>query len=372
MEVTKKCLHGKARYINMTIAKRSIFLLSIKNKTMYKKRALIMLVMTMMIGIPITKADVQNVNFRFCDDTEGNDFMQGKKNFMLNPGEPMDLCLIFWSNADKPVQIIYGFTEGVIDPSGIQMCRSDKSATNGFSKYMTSKEPRSFILKKGENKTVHETVTLPLGMSGLQYGCIAYSLATAEWNTLEANNWGIFGIVVNKVFPISLFAGKSADIKNAVTLLETAGGSYTTNRSVKVTMDQNNNLILGFKVKNEGNISQDITLSGRIYNMFGFEKSFSATASRVGPGGEKDLETNVGVIPAYKGFFSIEYMMQNTPKFEFDTTNITEEAKKWGIVTGSAKVYLFSWISIGIVIVLLAIIVKLVRPRRKKVVVAQA
>lgn len=371
MEVTKKCLHGKVRYIDMTIAKRSFFLLSIKNKTMYKKRALIMLVMTMMIGIPIAKADINNVNFRFCDDTEGKDFMQGKKNFMLTPGEPMDLCIIFWSNADVPIQIIYGFTEGLLDPSSLQICESDKSATNGFSKYITSKEPRSFILQKGENKTVHETVTLPLGMSGLQYGCLAYSLATAQWETATSNQ-GVFKLIINKVFPISLFAGKSTDIKNTVTLLETEGGSYTTNKLVKVTMDQNNNLILGFKVKNEGNVSQDITLSGRIYNMFGFEKSFSATASRVGPGGEKDLEANVGVIPAYKGFFSIEYMMQNTPKFEFDITNLTEEAKKWLVVTGSAKVYLFSRISIGILVVLLAIIVKLVRPRRKKVVVAQA
>ena len=332
-----------------------------------------MLVLTMMIGIPIAKADIQDVNFRFCDDTEGKDFMNGKKNFMLTPGEPMDLCIIFWSNFDKPIQIVYGFTEGLIDKiSGLQVCRSDKSDSNGFSKYMISKEPRTFILQKGENKTVHETVTLPLGMSGIQYGCLAYSLATAEGNTQATDMWGIFQLIVNKVFPISLFAGKSADIKNAVTLLETAGGAYTTNRSVKVTMDQNSNLILGFKVKNEGNVSQDITLSGRIYNMFGFEKSFSTATSKVAPWGEKDLEANIGIIPAYKGFFSVEYMMQNTPKFEFDTSNITEEAKKWGIVTGSAKVYLFSWISIGILVVLLAIILKLVRPRRKKVVEVQA
>lgn len=138
----------------------------------------------------------------------------------------------------------------------------------------------------------------------------------------------MFNLIVNKVFPISFFVGKSADIKSSVTLIENEGGEYTTNKAVKATTDEKNNLILGFKVKNEGNVSQDVIISGRVYNMFGFEKSFSMNIARVAPGTEKDLEGNVGIIPAYKGLFNVEYMMQNTPKFEFDTTNLSEDAKK--------------------------------------------
>lgn len=97
-----------------------------------------MLLMTMMIGIPIAKADVQSVDFRFCDDTEGKDFLKGKRNFMVTPGEEMELCMNFGTNSDTPVRIVYGFTVSYLNPSGLQMCDADKSSTNAFSKYITS------------------------------------------------------------------------------------------------------------------------------------------------------------------------------------------------------------------------------------------
>ncbi|MEI6774869.1 MAG: hypothetical protein WCL18_09175 [bacterium] len=77
----------------------------------------------------------------------------------------------------------------------------------------------------------------------------------------------MFNLVVNKVFPISLFVGSSADINNNLILLKNSGGSYTTNTLVKANIDNANNLKLSFLVKNNGNIGQQIQITGKVNNV---------------------------------------------------------------------------------------------------------
>jgi hypothetical protein len=93
-------------------------------------------------------------------------------------------------------------------------------------------------------------------------------------------------------------------------------------------MDQNNNLNLGFLAKNLGNISQNVIITGRIYNILGFEKSFSITINNISPGSQKGGNADIGIIPFYKGPFSVSYTLQFTPKFEFDISTLSDDAKK--------------------------------------------
>ena len=72
------------------------------------------------------------------------------------------------------------------------------------------------MIQAGQPKTIKEKILLPIGMSGVQYGCIAYALGTLEGSGLG----GMFNLVVNKVFPISLFVGNSASIKDDFALLK--------------------------------------------------------------------------------------------------------------------------------------------------------
>jgi hypothetical protein len=92
-------------------------------------------------------------------------------------------------------------------------------------------------------------------------------------------------------------------------------------------MDQNNNLKIDFLVKNQGNISENITITGSIHNILGFEKSFSATINNIGPGSEQHAAADIGIIPFYKGPFTVSYTVNFTPKFDFDASNLSDDIK---------------------------------------------
>ncbi|MEI7558122.1 MAG: hypothetical protein WCJ45_04825 [bacterium] len=62
-------------------------------------------------------------------------------------------------------------------------------------------------------------------------------------------------------------------------------------------MKDGTNLEISAKVKNGGNISQTVQITGSIHNFLGFEKMFTTTAVKLSPGEEKELVANVGVIP---------------------------------------------------------------------------
>lgn len=93
-------------------------------------------------------------------------------------------------------------------------------------------------------------------------------------------------------------------------------------------MDQNNNLKIDFLVKNQGNISQNVTITGRIYNILGFEKTFSVTINNLSPTAQQGGSADIGIIPFYKGPFTVNYTVQFTPKFEFDATTLSDDVKK--------------------------------------------
>jgi hypothetical protein len=49
---------------------------------------------------------------------------------------------------------------------------------------------------------------------------------------------------------------------------------------------------------------------------------------------------------------------------------LSDDIKNWGILIWSAQIYLFSWISLIIILAILAIIIKFFRPRKTKIVTA--
>lgn len=332
---------------------------------MYKKLSVSLLLVWMILCIPLAKADVQDVSFRFCDDTENKDFMAGKKTIMVTPGEAKEICIDFNTNSETPRKILYGFTMAH-QSAGLTVCDSDKWPDNDFSKYFTTTEERSFIIQKDQPKTIKENILLPLGMSGIQYWCLAFSLSAPEGTGIG----GMFNLIINKVFPLALFVWNSTDIKNDLVLLKNTWGEYTTNTEVKANMDEENNLKLNFLVKNQWNIGQNVIITGKIQNILGFEKTFSVESNNILPGAQQEVSADVGIVPFYKGFFSVKFNVQHTPKFDFDTSNLDENMKKWWTITGSAQIYIFSWITLAIIVFLIAIIAKLFWPRKRIVVKA--
>jgi len=331
---------------------------------MYKKLSLLLLVLWAIVFVPFVKADVQDVSFRFCDDTGNQTFLAWKKTIFVTPGKETEICLYFATSAETPRKILYGFTKWELRPQGMEVCYPDKWPNNDFSKYFTNTEERSFIIQKDKPKTIKEKILLPIGMSGMQYGCLAYSLSTLEGSGL---GW-MFNLVVNKVFPINLFVWNSTDIKSDIILFKNPWGTYTTNNKVKATVDAENDLKLSFLVKNQWNIGQNIQITGKVYNMLGFEKSFSVQIDNLAPGASQEVTGDVGIIPFYRWFFTVKFNISHQPKFDFDASSIDETIKQWWTLMEQAQIYIFSWITFGIIVFILAIIVKLFWPRKRIIV----
>lgn len=333
---------------------------------MYKK-VLFSLALVWLLFLWASKADVQDVSFRFCDDTENKAFGEWKKTFFITPGEETEICMYFATSSEEPRKILYGFTKAESRDVGAVVCDSDKEPNNDFSKYFTSTEPREFVIDKDSPKTIREKVLLPIGMSGIQYGCLAYSLWGYEWTGL----WGMFNLVVNKAFPISLFVGEGGDIKNSVVFLNTTGGTYTTNKIVKATIDEENNLKLNFLIKNQWNMNQNIEITGKVYNMLWFEKSFSVQTNNLAPWKEQEVMTDIWVVPFYKWLFTIKVNLKYKPNFDFDASTLSDDVKKWGTISDKAQIYVFSWATLIIFIVVILILIKLFMPRKKIIVTNQ-
>lgn len=329
---------------------------------MYKKIIFSFLIVGVLL-FGISKADVQDVSFRFCDDTDNKTFLQWEKTIFVTPGEEQELCLYFSLSSDTPKQIVYGFTRSYLS-AWAQVCDADKWSGNAFSKFFTAEWERSFLLKKDEPKIIREKISVPLGMSGIQYGCIAYSLSEPQWEWL----WGMFSLIVNKVFKLNLFAGWSADVKSNVQLLKTSWGAYTTNKKVNASIDDSNSLSLGFKVKNGGNVDQSIQFTGKVYNILWFEKNFTVSVDKLTPGEEKEIKTDIGILPFYRWFFTIKFTMVNEPKFDFDISWLSGDIQWWGSIHESAQIYLFSWITFVLAILVIIILIKLFMPRKKVII----
>jgi hypothetical protein len=76
----------------------------------------------------------------------------------------------------------------------------------------------------------------------------------------------------------------------------------------------------------------------------------------------------VGIIPSYKWFFTIKTNIKNNPVFSFDVSSLKDELKQWSIVTEKATIYMFSWITLFIVVFILFVLIKLILPRKVKIV----
>ena len=175
------------------------FFYFLEKRTMYKKLSLWLLIFGIIFSIPFfAKADIQDVSFRFCDDTNNTAFLAWKKNISVTPGVAKELCMNFTTTSEVPRQITYGFTKWIVGKSWIQVCDANKWPNNVFSKYLTTTGSRTFVITKSQPKTVREKMVFPIGTTGTQYWCLAYSLATPDATGLA---W-IFNLVVNKVFPL--------------------------------------------------------------------------------------------------------------------------------------------------------------------------
>ena len=303
-----------------------------------------------------TEADMRAVTVRFCGEWSWDSTHDAS--YMIEPGKETSIRLCVFNGWTKEVAFDYWFSR-----SGIwngRYCDGDIGTGNSFSMLIPWTKPRTVIIGPMTGLIVEEKIVIPPGMSGLQLGCIGYNLWVPE-NKLV---WGMFSLKIRKVGYIDIMVGWESSVKSSIKVLDTVWGVFSTNKKVKAEVDGQNRLKLGFLIENAGNISQNISITGTITNMLGFEKDFSITTQQIAPGSTSELKANVGILPIYKWLYNISFNIQNTPQFIFPIAN--EKLKQPWYMSDTASIFIFSRIRVVVLIIVLLLLYKLFAPRRTR------
>lgn len=307
-----------------------------------------------------TENDMKAVAVRFCGEWTWESTHNGT--YYVEPGKEKHIRLCIRNAWSKKMMFVYGFSESWIRKG--RYCQGDMSTGNKFSVLIPQTKDRTVTIDPSSEKVIEEKIVIPAGMSWLQLGCVGYNLLKPE----NTNVGGMFSLKIRKVGYIDIMVGWAADVQSSIKVLDMSWGVFTTNKKIKAEVDAENNLKLTFRIANEWNISQSITITGRVTNMLWFQQPFSITQQAVAPGSTNEFSTNVGIVPSYKWFFKISFTVQNDPQFIFPVSD--EKLKQPWYISEIWKIFIFSWVWIVVIVVLIFLLYKIFVPRRVKSVTA--
>jgi len=292
----------------------------------------------------------------FCND--GTWKLTNNYTIMIEPGQKQDVCIYIQNKSNKDVFVKYSFPKWEFSKVWNQIC----DVWDDFAKFLLDNPKRELVVPWNSSVILKETVSPPPWQIGMYYGCLAYQL----WEPEVQWMWWVFNLVVRKTVSLNLFVGSENSILNAIQLVPVTGSVYSLNKNIGWYFDDNGDFILKFGIKNNWNLTQNVSLSGKMYNPLGLEKTFSLESKKLLPGDLYETSFNMGMIPFYKWLFSVRANLFAQPHFEFDVSSIGDEHKKPTFIKEQWSLFIFSWIYVVLVLVIIAIIVKIVLPKKKK------
>lgn len=179
----------------------------------------------------------------------------------------------------------------------------------------------------------------PFGMEWIQHWCIAYNVASVS----DPNSKDMFDIVVRKANFMDVFVDNNVEIKNNIELEDITEQSLSSNKKIRSFLDENNDLILSFNLKNSSIIDEKITVTWAISDYFGYSKDFKIDEKIVYSNSKEVFQVNVWKLPEYKWIFKINFNVNYIPDFKFDTKNIKQDILAWWTISQSFSLVLIPW-----------------------------
>lgn len=306
-----------------------------------------------------TEEDMNSIAIKFCNDGINN--LKNSDTIYVEPWQEQPLCLYVANASTKKMVFEYGFTLWKTTEEGIPMCEGKEDNGNSFSMLIPKTQERVVTIKPLTRETIEEKIVVPPGMSGLQLWCLIFKLVEPENEDLV---WGMFKLVVRKSRNINIMIWGESTVSSKIQLLNNSGWVFSTDKKIKAEVDTDNSLKIKFLVANEGNISQKITITGKIYNILGFQKDFMIEAKQLDPGKTNEFVADAGILPIYKWLFNVKYNIQNIPQFAFAVAD--ENLKAPWYIEGISKVFVFSWILVIIAWLVLRILYKMIFTKKRK------
>ncbi|MFZ2151058.1 MAG: hypothetical protein WAZ12_02075 [Candidatus Absconditicoccaceae bacterium] len=299
-----------------------------------------------------------NIDLNFCNSGS----ITNELDLIAKAGQEVSLCINFINTSKEDATLNIDFLDSAItqDDGKKRACNAADRPKEYFGNFMLDYDKTVII--KG-NSTIQKTykIQLPIGYKGLSHGCIAYNVM----NTQKQEGQSMLNIIVRKIKFIDIFVGDTP-IKSQIKI-----GSIKTIKDGKITNFQ-------IQFKNIGNTRQNAIISGTISNIFGFKNNIKLEQNMVSlePDQEIQIKTNNKdlILPAYKGFFRVDFEVSNKPIFNFNISPGNEIPKEV-ILGGNFKISKTIFISnpyfFGVLIVFLILIYLSLFRKRKKIIISK-
>lgn len=302
---------------------------------------------------------INDIEFRFCNKWVESSLLTERDLVAVDAWETKQLCLVFFNRWDKPQKIYYGYWSAEISPNnGLPMCDGNLGKWD-FASMIAISGDSILTIPAGKNLIKYDKLFLPVGIgSWIHHGCINFGL---QKETARDSNY-MFAVQSRKAAWLDFLVNGVASLKNSISLDIQKWGIFITNKKIKAITNADGTVSLSMTVINEGNIDQTIAMTGKISNFLGYQEEFVIGTQTLGAYGKLELTHTLKNMPAYKGPFTVKMNVQNTPSFNVDVSALPQEVLKGSNVVETWILFIFSWVFLGIVLVILFILVRTIKP----------
>ena len=141
-------------------------------------------------------ADLESIQSMFCNGQKLTKELQ----LQIRPWETKDICVILFNNSSSSIELLFWFTEWVINTDWAETCKADMSNKNEFSKFIIN-NPTTWITLHASGTSIQKfKYRAPMNASWNILWCFAYQVNKEE--TIKEGN--MFLIVPRKAGNIKM------------------------------------------------------------------------------------------------------------------------------------------------------------------------
>ena len=297
------------------------------------------LVVLPMVGVA---QNIGDIDVSFCNSWIADD---NYFTLVTEAGRTDNVCVELKNNSWNPVSLHIDFVDGAISDQWNSVCFAPDHLQKEFSKYI-SQFDTDIDLQGGESIQKNYELKYPIWFSGLSHGCISYYI---NW---DINNEGGVSMIFRKVNRIDILVWWT-EVSSRIKIID-----------VFNTWDEVSQR-LWFKIENNGNIGQEVTITWVISWWFNYSEPFDLWSFMLKAGESVVVYTNELHIPRYKWYFHANSYISNEPSVDFSIahSNIySNEYSVAGIVFVQFPFFLWNLLFIILIpLVILLIIAVILR-----------
>jgi len=260
------------------------------------------------------------IEVNFCNHEQTHNELD----IIAKAGEPQDICVEITNKWPQNITLNFEFLDSIITSDKLKdrTCNASDRPKKHFGNFMVDYDGETKI---PAHSTIQKTyqINYPIGYSGLSHGCLAYYIVGSD-------------IPDSSMLTVRIRAIKFLDI---------FVGNTEPTQVIKLSQSPiltkiDDEYIISFGIKNEGNIAEKLYIVSTLSNIFGYQKEFIFD-TRIEANTGKILTTESFIMPVYGGPYRFQSKISYMPEFNFNITDGTHPSALYAWGTKKMQTLLF-------------------------------